>query len=69
MAVQARRPAPRRARGLRAAALIIGLLAVPSLSACGPSNEPAPSAPGLPRDRLPRSPRQLKARTLRVHPA
>ena len=46
MAVKARRSAPRRARGLRTAALIIGLLAVPSLSACGPSNEPAPS-PGI----------------------
>jgi hypothetical protein len=46
MAVRSRRSAPRRARGLRAAALIIGLLAVPSLSACGPGNQPAPS-PGI----------------------
>jgi hypothetical protein len=46
MAVKARRSAPRRARRLRTAALIFGLLAVPSLSACGPSNEPGPS-PGI----------------------
>ncbi|MGM0931567.1 MAG: hypothetical protein ACQEXN_17970 [Actinomycetota bacterium] len=46
MAVRSRRSAPRRARGLRTAALIIGLLAVPSLAACGPGDQPAPS-PGI----------------------
>ncbi|MET1156091.1 SSI family serine proteinase inhibitor [Arthrobacter sp.] len=46
MAVRSRRSVPRRARGLRTAAFIIGLLAVPSLAACGQGNQPAPS-PGI----------------------
>lgn len=43
MAFRSRRSGPRRARGLPAAALIIGLLAAPSLAACGQGNQPAPS--------------------------